>query len=190
MLFQYETTRLVLKILKPEHAALVLDFYNRDRKLFEKYEFPRLPDFYTVGHHQKILRFEFNSAMQMNSVRFYAFLKSDPSKIIGTVCLHNISHNFYHSCELGYKFSSEFHHQGYATEAILQLLSVAYNELHLHRVSAMVCHDNQPSIMLLKRIGFNHEGTCRDFMMLGDRWQDHHMFAMTADDYSSILQSQ
>ena len=38
MLFQYETDRLVLKVLTPEYAPMVLDFYNRDRELFEKYE--------------------------------------------------------------------------------------------------------------------------------------------------------
>ena len=36
MLFQYETDRLILKILKPECALQVLDFYNRDKELFEK----------------------------------------------------------------------------------------------------------------------------------------------------------
>ena len=90
MLFQYETDRLILKILKPECALQVLDFYNRDKELFEKYETNRLPDFYTVAHQQRLLRFEYNAAVKQTTIRFYVFLKEDISKIIGTVCLHDI----------------------------------------------------------------------------------------------------
>ena len=118
MLFQYETDRLILKILKPEYAHMVLDFYNRDRELFEKYETERLPDFYTAAHHQKLLRYEYNAAIKQTTIRYYVFLKEDPSSIIGTVCLHDVSKFYYNSAEIGYKFSSRYHHKGYATEAI------------------------------------------------------------------------
>lgn len=36
MLFAYETERLLLKIIKPDQADAVLDFYMRDKELFEK----------------------------------------------------------------------------------------------------------------------------------------------------------
>ena len=38
MLFAYETERLLLKIIKPDQADAVLDFYMRDKELFEKFE--------------------------------------------------------------------------------------------------------------------------------------------------------
>ena len=41
MLLQYETSRLILKVLKSDSAPLVVDFYNRDKELFEKYEIDR-----------------------------------------------------------------------------------------------------------------------------------------------------
>lgn len=40
MLFAYETERLLLKIIKPDQADAVLDFYMRDKELFEKFEPP------------------------------------------------------------------------------------------------------------------------------------------------------
>ena len=118
MLLKYETERLVLKVLKPDAAMKVLDFYQRDRELFEEYETDRVPDFYTIQHQHKILKFEYNMAIKGQTIRFYVFLKENPDYIIGTVCLHNITSSFYQSCEIGYKFSSIFHHQGYASEAI------------------------------------------------------------------------
>lgn len=38
MFFQYETPRLLLKVLRADCAPQVLDFYNRDKELFEMYE--------------------------------------------------------------------------------------------------------------------------------------------------------
>ena len=49
MLFAYETERLLLKIIKPDQADAVLDFYMRDKELFEKFEPDRMPNFYTAS---------------------------------------------------------------------------------------------------------------------------------------------
>ena len=80
-----------------------LDFYNRDKELFEMYEIDRVPDFYTVKHLQKVLRYEYNMAVKSQLFRFYVFEKENPCRIIGTVCIHNIAPAFYGSCEIGYK---------------------------------------------------------------------------------------
>ena len=45
MFFQYETPRLLLKVLRADCAPQVLDFYNRDKELFEMYEIDRVPTF-------------------------------------------------------------------------------------------------------------------------------------------------
>lgn len=184
MLFEYETDRLVLQVLKPTYAPMVLDFFNRDKELFEKYEIDRVPDFYTVKYQQKVLKYEYNMAIKKNLVRFYVFLKSDPSKIIGTVCLHNISSMFYCSCEVGYKFSSEFHHQGYAQEAIKKCLEIAFFDLNLHRVTAIVNPGNQPSLQLLNRLNFKQEGLLRDYLLLHGVWTDHALLALTKPEFT------
>lgn len=94
MLLQYETSRLILKVLKSDSAPLVVDFYNRDKELFEKYEIDRIGDFYSTRYQQKVLKYEYNMAVKSSMIRYYVFLKDNPSKIIGTVCLHNIAANF------------------------------------------------------------------------------------------------
>lgn len=182
MLFQYETDRLILKILKPEYAHMVLDFYNRDRELFEKYETERLPDFYTAAHHQKLLRYEYNAAIKQTTIRYYVFLKEDPSSIIGTVCLHDVSKFYYNSAEIGYKFSSRYHHKGYATEAIKCCLDIAFFNLNLNRITAMVCVGNDSSVHILEKIGFTLEGTCREYLYLGGQMKDHYLYSMLKHD--------
>lgn len=177
MLLQYETRRLVLKIIGPDYSSDVLKFYLDDKALFEQYENDRSPNFYTEGHQRNILQVEYGLALKMQQIRFYAFLKEAPEQIIGTICLYNISNTYSHA-ELGYKFSSKFHHKGYASEAIEKLLDVAFIELHLHRITAHVHGSNQASIRLLENLGFEKEGICRDFLRLHGRWEDHFQYSL------------
>ena len=135
MFFQYETPRLLLKVLRADCAPQVLDFYNRDKK-------------------------------------------ENPCRIIGTVCIHNIAPAFYGSCEIGYKFSSEFHHMGYATEAVGFCTKLAFNELRMHKVTAVVHPGNVPSMKLLNGLGFVQEGLLRDYLMLHGQWCNHYIYGL------------
>lgn len=181
MLLQYETNRLLLKVLGTDYASDVLRFYEKDKELFEKYEADRCPRFYTDGHQRNILHLEYGLILKMALVRFYVFRKEDPDTIIGTVSLYDIS-KAYSRASVGYKFSSQYHHMGYATEAMNQLISVAFEELHLHRLIAHVHEDNGPSIRLLHTLGFKKEGVCRDYMKLRGRWSDHLQYSLLSPE--------
>lgn len=181
MLFEYETERLILRILRPDLsvAAEVLEFYQRDRELFERVETDRLPDFYTIGHQEKVLTYEYNAAFKFKMIRFYVFRKQEPDKIIGTVCFHGIERGYcYQQCEVGYKFSSAYHHQGYAGEAIREGISIMFRELGIHRIQAKVLPENAPSMRLLGRLGFRQEGVMRECLFMNGRWRDHVLFSL------------
>ena len=101
MLFAYETERLLLKIIKPDQADAVLDFYMRDKELFEKFEPDRMPNFYTRQFQRQMLLFEYNMAVQGTLFRFYVYEKEHPERIIGTICVHHITRGFSEQCEVG-----------------------------------------------------------------------------------------
>lgn len=183
MHFEYETERLILKILKPDAAPLVLDFYMRDKELFERFEPDRMPNFYTLSHQQTLLKCEYDLAFKLQTIRFYVFRKEEPDVIIGTLCFHNIVKALYCSCDLGYKFSSAYHHMGYATEAIHLGIRIMFQELKLHRINAWVIPDNQPSIHLLERLGFEREGLCKALLPMRGQWQDHFQYALISPYY-------
>ena len=179
MLLQYETRRLILKVLGPDYSSDVLRFYEKDRELFEQYEADRSPNFYTEPHQRTILQLEYGLTLKLAQVRFYVFLKEDPETIIGTVSLYDIS-NSYSRAEIGYKFSSALHHKGYATEAVEKLIDIAFSELHLHRLCARVQENNIPSIKLLIGLGFEKEGICRDYLRLNGVWTNHLQYSLIA----------
>ena len=179
MLLQYETNRLILKVLGPDYSYDVLRFYEKDKNLFEKYEADRSENFYTEAHQRTILQLEYGLTLKMAQVRFYVFRKEDPATILGTVCLYDISRT-YAKADLGYKFASEFHHKGYASEAVEKILDIAFTELNLHRICAHVQEENTPSIRLLTNFGFEKEGICRDYLCIQGNWTNHLQYSLIA----------
>lgn len=175
---EYETDRLILKILTPDYAQDVCNFVTKNRDIFEKYEPTLPPNYYTPEYQNTLLTCELKLAMQRKNIRYYVFLKDDPNHIIGTVCLHNILISAYSSCEIGYKFDTDYHHQGYAREAVTMAVSIAFAALGLHRVFARVMPENIASIQLLKSLLFEEEGFERECIKIQGHWQDHLRFSL------------
>lgn len=182
MQFKYETERLILKIIEPEEAAEVLDFYLRDKELFEKYEPERIAGFYTLERQAQIVAYEYNAAVKGSLFRYYVYRKQDRRRIIGTICFHHIQGGFSSSCEIGYKFSSAYQHMGYATEALQTITRLIFTDLKLHRIMAWALPDNLASARLLQRVGFCQEGVSRDYLFLQGAWRDHAQYSMINDN--------
>jgi len=175
---EYHTERLILRVLTPDYAKDVCRFVAKNREHFEKYE-PFLPaNYYTPEHQQTILSAELKLALQSKNIRYYVFLKENPEQIIGTVALHNIATASYSSCEVGYKFDSDYQHKGYAREAVAMAASIAFAALGLHRVYARVMPENTASIKLLKSLLFEEEGLERECIKIQGKWENHLRFAL------------
>lgn len=173
----YETNRLLLRLLNENNSAQVLSFLSRNREYFDRYELEKSEQYYTEAFQKNLLHEEFHQALKGNRLRFYFFRKHVPQRIIGTVSFGNLRHSF-HSCQIGYKLDPLFQHQGYAAEAICTAITIAAAECSLHRIEAYVLPSNQPSIRLLHRLGFELEGTARDYAMIHGIWQDHLQYSL------------
>lgn len=183
----YETDRLILKILTPDHAREVLQFQLRNKEVFSRFEPQRQDTFYTPAHQYAILKCEYKLAAKLSTVRFYVFRKENPGLIIGTVCMHNIQRMPHLNCEIGYRFDQSYWHQGYAREATAKMLEIAFAELGLHRVFARVMPVNAASIRLLEALNFFPEGVERACTEIMGKWEDHLRYALLSpEDHSSI----
>lgn len=175
--FEYETQRLILKILTPDALHEVLAFQIRNKEAFEAYE-PRRPEnFYTLTYQQTLLRSELSLALKTDTIRFYVFRKEDRRHIIGTVCLHDIRRGAYSCTEIGYKFDTAWQHMGYAREAVVKVMDIAFSCIGVHRIFARVMPDNAASIRLLEAVGFFYEGTEYRSIEIQGVWQDHRRYA-------------
>ncbi len=178
MKFTYETDRLILRLLGEEEAPAVLQFYRKNRAVFEPYEAIHPEQFYTESYQRTLLNCELSLTLKHSLIRFYVFRRENPDEIIGTVCFRNIDRSTYYSCETGYRFSPAYWHKGYAREALAFGIQLMFEEFHLHRIEATVMPENTASIRLLESLAFQQEGIAREYALIQGKWEDHIRFAL------------
>ena len=150
MFTEYNTKRLVLRVLKPDWAAEILDFYIRNQEYFEPWEPDRTAGFYTPEYQAKMLYYDYLAFEKGTQIRYWIFLKGYPHMPIGTVSFHNITHGVFQSCVLGYKIDHEYTHQGYCLEAVQSACTIMFTDYKLHRIEAMIHTHNTPSMNFIK----------------------------------------
>ncbi len=172
-----ETNRLILQCLDKEAATAVRNFYRENRVYFEPYELTRTPSFYTVSTQASILDWEWKEQQAKHSLRYYMFLKEDPSQIIGCVNFSDIRFGCMQKAALGYKLDYRYWHHGYAYEACTKCLEIIFDDYGLHRIEATIHPQNQPSIRLIQKLGFSYEGLEREAAEVNHHWQDLYLFS-------------
>jgi len=86
---------------------------------------------------------------------------------------------------IGFTFSREFQRQGYASEAVRRLLEYLFDDLRLHRVSAICDVENGPSYRLLERVGMRREGHFIENIWFKGAWGSEYMYAILDSEWSA-----
>ena len=115
-------------------------------------------------------------------LRLWILRKEEPERVIGTVALDNIVRGPFLSCFVGYRLDGDHINQGYTTEALKELVRIAFQELGLHRLEANIMPRNSRSLKVVEKLGFKNEGTSRDYLKINGKWEDHiHMVLLKKD---------
>lgn len=175
--FTYETERLILRISEPGLTEEVLDFVLRNREDFEKWDRTLPEAYYTADYQEKVLMAEMRLLLRASGVRFYLFLRDNPDYVIGTASFAYLSEENGHRCSLGYKMDREYRRQGYAFEAISFLMPVVAGQYHLHRIEADILAENEASLALIRKLGFEFEGIARNAHEIAGVERDHMRFS-------------
>lgn len=189
MNFEYETQNLVLKVLHPNYASCVLQFYENNRDFLEPFEPARQPGFYTLEFQRANLSYEYSAFLKSTYLRMWLFQKEDFSVPVGTVCFSNFLQGAFCRCMVGYKTSQDHLCKGYMSEALSFLLPLVCQDYHFHRIEAYVMPSNAPSIGLLEKLGFVQEGLLHQYANIHGEWKDHYLytyFAASSSDTSKI----
>jgi RimJ/RimL family protein N-acetyltransferase len=86
--------------------------------------------------------------------------------------------------KLGYAITAKEWGRGYATDAARALVSYAFKELGLRRVTAAIGPDNTASIAVVQKLGFTREGVLRDHVFTNGAWRDSVLFSVLAHEWS------
>lgn len=108
--------------------------------------------------------------------------RAEDDALLGGINLINVRRGVVQAASLGYWIGAPHARQGYMTDALSAIISIAFNDLDLHRLDAACLPGNTPSVALLERAGFQQEGTARQNIRIDGAWRDHGMFGLVGPE--------
>lgn len=170
---QYETERLILKVLDRSYADIVCDYFSRNREFLEEWEPVKDDEFYTEKYHEMQLEKELERIKNGSLLKLWIFKREDESRVIGSVSFDNIIMAAFLSCHLGYRLDNDEINKGYMTEAIRKGTDIVFNDLKLHRIEANIMPKNKRSLRTAEKSGFYNEGLAYKYLNINGKWEDH-----------------
>lgn len=108
----------------------------------------------------------------------------ESGRVIGDVVLFFRSAE-HRGGEAGWVFDPDHSGHGYATEATHALLHLAFDQLGLHRVTAMVDSRNEASLRLAARLGMRREAHLVSNEWFKGEWTDEIDLALLEDEWAA-----
>ncbi|HET6556540.1 MAG TPA: GNAT family protein [Prolixibacteraceae bacterium] len=175
------TERLLLRPIQPQDAEAVFNY--RSNKQVNQYQSFIPESLNEVDHFiaHKVCH-EINVPGTWIQL---VVIKKDDRHLIGDIGVHFHAYDPLHS-EIGCTFNCIYHGQGYATEALKEIMNVLFYQWGKERISASVDPRNNPSIRLMERLGFTKEAHLKESYYIHGIWEDELIFAMLKENWNPI----
>ncbi len=176
-LFELSTNRLSLVPLQQEDIQFVHTLHSN----------PEVDFYNTLGIPASIedteaIMYEMVSENEKEETRKFTFCIKWNDQSIGLIAL-NLGNKKYEIGEIWYKFLPEFWKQGFATEALKEVIQLGFNKLNLHRIEAGCASENIGSVKVLEKAGMTREGQKRQHLPLKSGWADCYEYGMLISDW-------
>ena len=173
--------RLLLRPFTPADAPELLAITRANRIFLRPWEPRRAEAAFTLRAIEQSIR---DQQREWSEDRGYVFgiWERTSGKLIGRVTLSRITRRAFQNCGLGYWLDEAHNGRGYMTEAVRLVVGFAFEDLGFHRVEAATLLGNAGSIRVLEKVRFRREGLALRYLQIDDRWQDHYLFAITAEE--------
>jgi len=166
----------------PLYTEQLLAFESENRQHFEQWIASRGDSFYNLASVKSSLE---QAQWASHSGREYHYLAWIDEEIVGRITLRHVETEQYYKATLGYRFSQRHGGKGYATIAVSHIVKLAFEELRLHRIEAVVIADNLPSVAIMRKCGFQQYGHSHSSVLRNGKWMDMFHFEKIADEISA-----
>lgn len=168
----YETNRLSLRTIEENDFPFLKKYLLKNKNFLSQWEPQREDSFYEDAAILQRLEDEIISDSKESQLSLYVSIIGT-KEIIGNVTLSNIIRGPFQSCYIGYKLDESEINKGYITEAIENVIDIAFNDLKLHRIEANIMPRNMSSIKVVEKLGFDYEGLSKEYLKINGVWEDH-----------------
>lgn len=125
------------------------------------------------------LRRQANDWLGDRAYSFLIFSREDDA-LIGGINLNHVCRGAAQHAQMGYWLAEEHQGLGYMSEAARLVIKYAFQTLKLKRINASCLPDNERSVGLLQRLGFEEEGFAKAYLQIDGQWQDHRLFGLNS----------
>ena len=112
---------------------------------------------------------------------YWGIADKKTGKLIGT-CGFNVWSRTHSRVEVSYDLARAYWNKGIMTNCVRTICDYAFVTMEVNRIQATVATDNYGSIKLLGKVGFQTEGTMRDYGILHGEKRDFYMMSLLAND--------
>ncbi|MET4561915.1 ribosomal-protein-alanine N-acetyltransferase [Lysinibacillus parviboronicapiens] len=165
-----------VRTFQEQDAQNLTGLVSRNKYFWSTYEPLQRPEYYTVDAQYKKIQ---ESLYLMDSKREFSFgiFELGTNNLIGHIALYAVKRLPYSSAFVGYAMDEIYVGKGIVTEAVELVVRFAFEQIGLHRVEAYVSTQNNASIRVLEKSGFQREGLLRKLLYINGEWVDHYMYA-------------
>jgi ribosomal-protein-alanine N-acetyltransferase len=154
--------------------------------LFQYWSDPEVTKYLNVATFTNIKQ-AFNLIQLLNSIYNkkegirWAIVIRKTSEVIGT-CGYNSWIKKSSRGEIGYELGRKYWGNGYATEAVNEIIKYGFKTMHLNRIEAFTVPEAFSSINLLEKLGFKKEGLLREYGYWNKKYWDENIYSLLKKD--------
>lgn len=104
----------------------------------------------------------------------------DTHKVIGEIVLYDF--RLKKQADIGYRINKDYWGKGFAPEAGLAMIKVAFEEMELNRLQIRCFTNNHGSVRVAQKLGFSQEGMIKQGAIL-NVMTDYYIFGLLKEDY-------
>jgi ribosomal-protein-alanine N-acetyltransferase len=108
---------------------------------------------------------------------YWTIAKKSDNRMIGAIGLY--ANHMHRRAEITYDLSRDYWRKGIMLKTIQAVVNYAFNTMGLLRIEAVTRNENTASMALLKKAGFTHEGTLKNYRFFDGKNWDIEMFGIT-----------
>lgn len=171
----------LVRPLSASDAPALASLRQQNHQFLQPFEPIRPASFYTIEAQYQQLEEAERSFREGTGYSFGIFVGPDQT-LVDRVNLSNIVRGAWQNATLGYFLDQSHNGKGIMTRAVGEVIRFAFTEAKLHRVQAAVMPRNTGSIKVLAKNRFREEGLSLRYLQINGKWEDHLIFAITAEE--------
>ena len=175
-----------IRPLEASDLPALVEARLRNREFLTEWEPTRDESFFTPAGQARELALDDAAWRTATGFPFAILDAAEGDRLIGRVALANIVRGVWQNATLGYWVSENAGSRGHGTAAVRLALRFGFEVAGLHRIQPAIMPRNVRSKRVVEKCGFRHEGVALRYLKINGEWEDHDIYALTAEDWRDL----